>query len=83
MDYIETADVCKDNPKLFLYQSGYLTIKGVMGESYRLGFPNREVKKALLELVVPNMLNANKEETENAIQGLKPKKPNIGNQGVT
>ena len=61
----------KDNPKLFLYQSGYLTIKGVMGESYRLGFPNREVKKALLELVVPNMLNANKEETENAIQGLK------------
>ena len=54
-----------------------------MGESYRLGFPNREVKKALLELVVPNMLNANKEETENAIQGLKPKNPNVGNQGVT
>lgn len=22
-----------------------------MGESYRLGFPNREVKKALLELI--------------------------------
>lgn len=64
MDYIETADISKDNPKLFLYQSGYLTIKGVIGETYRLGFPNREVKKALLELVVPNMLNANKEETE-------------------
>lgn len=71
MDYIETADISKDNPKLFLYQSGYLTIKGVIGETYRLGFPNREVKKALLELVVPNMLNTDKEETENAIQDLK------------
>lgn len=43
MDYIVTADISKDNPKLVLYQLGFLTIKDVIGEAYRLGFPNREV----------------------------------------
>lgn len=71
MDFIETADISTDNPSLFLYQSGYLTIKGVIGDQYILGFPNREVKKALFELVIPNMLNANREETSNTIQKLK------------
>ena len=56
MDYIETSDVNTTNPKLFLYQSGYLTIKNVIEDSYVLGFPNREVKKALFELVLPIML---------------------------
>ena len=56
MDYTETSDVNTTNPKLFLYQSGYLTIKNVIEDSYVLGFPNREVKKALFELVLPIML---------------------------
>ena len=71
MDYIETSDVNTTNPKLFLYQSGYLTIKNVIEDSYVLGFPNREVKKALFELVLPIMLKKDKDETENAIQELK------------
>ena len=71
MDFIETADISTDNPKLFLYQSGYLTIKGVIGDQYELGFPNREVKKALFELVIPNMLSSNHETTSNTIQKLK------------
>lgn len=71
MDFIETADISTDNPLLFLYQSGYLTIKGVVGDQYILGFPNREVKKALFELVIPNMLSTNREETSNTIQKLK------------
>ena len=68
MDYIETSDVNTTNPKLFLYQSGYLTIKNVIEDSYVLGFPNREVKKALFELVIPIMLKKDKDETENAIR---------------
>ena len=71
MDYIETTDVDTTNPKVFLYQSGYLTIKDVMDDTYVLGFPNREVKKALFELVIPLMLNQSKEDTENTIQELK------------
>ena len=30
MDYIETTNVNVNDPKLFLYQSGYLTIKDVL-----------------------------------------------------
>ena len=71
MDYIETTDVSITDPKLFLYQSGYLTIKDVKDDSYVLGFPNREVKKALFELVIPIMLHKAKEETANTIQELK------------
>lgn len=71
MNFIETADISTDNPKLFLYQSGYLTIKGVIGDQYLLGFPNKEVKQALFELVIPNMLNNNRDETNNTIQNLK------------
>lgn len=70
-DYLETADVNTANPKLFLYQSGYLTIKGVIEDSYILGFPNREVRKALFELAIPMMLNQNKEDANNTIQELK------------
>lgn len=61
IDYIETSDVNTTNPKLFLYQSGYLTIKNVIEDSYVLGFPNREVKKALFELVLPIMLKKDKD----------------------
>ena len=42
---IETSDVTGGGAELFLYQSGYLTIKSVEGMVYHLGFPNEEVKQ--------------------------------------
>ena len=53
-DYLEMSDVNIDDPKLFLYQSGYLTIKKVVGSSYMLGYPNREVGNAMLGMSLPN-----------------------------
>ncbi len=50
---IETSDVTGGGAELFLYQSGYLTIKSVEGMIYHLGFPNEEVKQALYEMVLP------------------------------
>lgn len=47
-DTIETSDVVEGGPELFLYQSGYLTIKGYDEGIYTLGFPNYEVKQALI-----------------------------------
>ena len=41
---LETSDVTGGGPELFLYQSGYLTIKSVEGMAYHLGFPNEEVR---------------------------------------
>ena len=50
---LETSDVTDGGPELFLYQSGYLTIKSYEEGVYHLGFPNAEVKQALYECVLP------------------------------
>lgn len=50
---LETSDVTGGGAELFLYQSGYLTIKSYFDNIYHLGFPNKEVKQALYECVLP------------------------------
>lgn len=50
---IETSDVTGGGAELFMFQSGYLTIKGYMNGVYMLGFPNHEVRQALYETVLP------------------------------
>ncbi len=46
-DTLELSDVVDGGSELFLYQTGYLTIKGYEDGLYTLGFPNEEVRKAL------------------------------------
>lgn len=48
---LETSDVTGGGPELFLYQSGYLTIKHCDEFGYILGIPNEEVRQALNEIV--------------------------------
>lgn len=50
---LETSDVTGGGPELFLYQSGYLTIKDSDEFGYMLGIPNEEVRQALNEIVLP------------------------------
>ena len=50
---LEMSDVSGGGAELFLYQSGYLTIKDSDEFGYILGFPNEEVKQALYEMVLP------------------------------
>ena len=50
-DTLETSDVSDGGAELFLYQSGYLTIKDYDEGVYTLGIPNFEVRKALKELL--------------------------------
>lgn len=50
---LELSDVTGGGAELFLYQSGYLTIKESDEFGYVLGFPNEEVKQALYEMVLP------------------------------
>ncbi len=52
-DTLETSDVTGGGAELFLYQSGYLTIKGYTDGIYILGIPNYEVRKALYKIVLP------------------------------
>ena len=48
----ETSDVTGGGPELFLYQSGYLTIKSYANGVYFLGFPNFEVRQALNDWLI-------------------------------
>lgn len=50
---LELSDVTGGGASLFLYQSGYLTIKDSDEFGYILGFPNEEVGQALYEMVLP------------------------------
>jgi hypothetical protein len=50
---LETSDVTGGGAELFLYQSGYLTIKNYDEFGYILGFPNTEVRQALYATVLP------------------------------
>ena len=50
---LELSDVTVGGAELFLYQSGYITIKESDEFGYILGFPNEEVKQALYEIVLP------------------------------
>ena len=52
---LEMSDVTGGGAELFLYQSGYLTIRESDEFGYILGFPNEEVKQALYETVLPTL----------------------------
>lgn len=54
-DTLETSDVTGGGAELFLYQSGYLTIKKSDDFGYILGFPNKEVRRALYDTVLPSL----------------------------
>ena len=70
-DTLETSDVTGGGAELFLYQSGYLTIKGYVEGIYLLGIPNNEVRKALYKIVLPALTlksNAQVVSTQNMLQ---------------
>lgn len=50
---LESSDVTGGGAELFLYQSGYLTIKDYDESGYILTIPNYEVRKALYRVVIP------------------------------
>ena len=59
---LETCDVSDGGAELFLYQSGYLTIKSYEDGVYTLGFPNEEVRQALYKMVVPALTLRTRQE---------------------
>ncbi len=61
---LELSDVSGGGAELFLYQSGYLTIKDCDEFGYTLGFPNKEVKQALYEMVVPALAMRSESEIQ-------------------
>ena len=58
------------NAIALLYQTGYLTIKGYDREfdSYRLGFPNREVENSFIDSLVPYFTHRNDADATSFIE---------------
>ena len=54
------------------YQSGYLTIRGYIPEvdTYKLGFPNEEVKTGLLNALIPYYVSPNVNATNNTLDNM-------------
>ncbi len=63
---LESSDISCGNAGLFLYQSGYLTIKEYADDMYILGFPNKEVRQALYDSVLPALALRKNDEVQTA-----------------
>ena len=63
---MESSDVTGGGAELFLYQSGYLTIKSYANGVYFLGFPNHEVRQALYETVLPALAMRDRDDIQTA-----------------
>ena len=63
---LESSDISCGNAGLFLYQSGYLTIKEYADDMYMLGFPNKEVRQALYDSVLPALALRKNDEVQTA-----------------
>ncbi|MCF0173018.1 MAG: AAA family ATPase [Bacteroidales bacterium] len=69
-DFIEDSDANGHDLPLFLYQSGYLTIKGAVGRNYILGLPNTEVKTAMYEQILPRLVKKPQQTVDANINGI-------------
>jgi len=67
----DTDDVSLDNVELFLYQAGYLTIKDCDEDTYTLGIPNNEVRRALYRIVLPNAVNKKSNDVDSSIKNIR------------
>jgi len=72
-DTLRSSDVSLTNKPLFLFQTGYLTIKDYDEDDdfYTLGFPNKEVRAAFYQIVLPYAVDKESEEVDNSILRIK------------
>lgn len=68
---LQTSDISIHNTPLFLYQTGYLTIQSYYNEQYTLGIPNKEVREALYEIVLPDVVHKSHEAVQSSISRIK------------
>ena len=64
-ELLDSIDSMDKSPLPVIYQSGYLTIKGYDEEfqTYRLGFPNKEVEEGFVRFISPYYTTVSKEST--------------------
>ena len=68
---LSDSDSVGDNWMALFFQTGYLTIKGYSEatQSYRLGFPNREVEEGFVKSLIPHYTKSNEQRTTSFLVG--------------
>ncbi len=66
---LKGLDFLNPNPIALLYQTGYLTLKSYHSKikRYRLGIPNREVKKGFFDILLPQYVKSKNQEPKQVI----------------
>ncbi len=66
---LKGLDILNPNPIALLYQTGYLTLKSYHSKikRYRLGIPNREVKKGFFDILLPLYVKSKNQEPKQVI----------------
>lgn len=69
---LAASDTNHSSPVALLFQTGYLTIKGYDEtlQEYKLGLPNREVKKGLFGSLLSYLLEKDRRESKNKVREL-------------
>ena len=69
--FFDKFDITDININLMLFQTGYLTVKKRLEDTYVLSYPNREVESALLNNLMEAYSGHNLEDTEKLIKDIK------------
>ncbi len=66
---LKGLDILNPNPIAHLYQTGYLTLKSYHSKikRYRLGIPNREVKKGFFDILLPQYVKIKNQQPKQVI----------------
>jgi hypothetical protein len=69
--FFDKFDITDININLMLFQTGYLTVKKRLEDTYVLSYPNREVESALLNNLMEVYSGHSLEDTEKLIKDIK------------
>ncbi len=69
--FFDKFDIANININLMLFQTGYLTVKKRLEDTYVLSYPNREVEHALLNNLMEAYSGHSLEDTEKLIKDIK------------
>jgi hypothetical protein len=65
-------DITNLSPVPILFQTGYLTLKeNIVGNTYRLGYPNKEVENSMVQLLLDEYTQKQTDQTTNLLLQLK------------
>lgn len=71
MEDLATTDINFEDPTIFMFQTGYLTIKKASSLTFRLGIPNEEVRSGIYRNLLPLVVDKTENDVNCAIRRMR------------